>query len=161
MPLYSGFMYASVASYLCQIWRRLKMRVTRWPHNETALLLGACIYVNFFTERYLPDLRLVLIPAVFLFFRRAEVRYTVQDASFQIPLGAALALAGAAILMAENAATFLGAWRYPFQSHAWHPVWTEKATSWFLLSVVSFLIVAQLKHIKERRGVWRPAGSVG
>lgn len=25
VPLYSGFMYASVASYMCQIWRRLKM----------------------------------------------------------------------------------------------------------------------------------------
>ncbi len=31
VPLYSGFMYASVASYLCQAWRRLDVGLVRWP----------------------------------------------------------------------------------------------------------------------------------
>jgi len=31
VPLYSGFMYASVASYLCQAWRRLDVRLIDWP----------------------------------------------------------------------------------------------------------------------------------
>jgi len=31
VPLYSGFMYASVASYLCQAWRRLDVHLHRWP----------------------------------------------------------------------------------------------------------------------------------
>lgn len=31
VPLYSGFMYASVASYLCQAWRRLKVELVKWP----------------------------------------------------------------------------------------------------------------------------------
>src|SRR5690606_15973009 len=31
VPLYSGFMYASVASYLCQAWRRMKVELVHWP----------------------------------------------------------------------------------------------------------------------------------
>ena len=31
VPLYSGFMYASVASYLCQAWRRLDVSPSGWP----------------------------------------------------------------------------------------------------------------------------------
>ena len=38
VPLYSGFMYASVASYLCQAWRRLDVRLHQWPR---AWLAGA------------------------------------------------------------------------------------------------------------------------
>lgn len=38
VPLYSGFMYASVASYMCQAWRRLELRLVNWP------LLGELFY---------------------------------------------------------------------------------------------------------------------
>lgn len=31
VPLYSGFMYASVASYICQAWRRLHLQMYLWP----------------------------------------------------------------------------------------------------------------------------------
>lgn len=31
VPLYSGFMYASVACYLCQTWRRLQVILSGWP----------------------------------------------------------------------------------------------------------------------------------
>lgn len=37
VPLYSGFMYASVASYLCQAWRRLDVSLSCLPAG-----LGAC-----------------------------------------------------------------------------------------------------------------------
>lgn len=47
VPLYSGFMYASVASFMCQIWRRLKMDMTGWPGIVPAGLLGGAIYLNF------------------------------------------------------------------------------------------------------------------
>ncbi|MGB3101494.1 MAG: DUF817 family protein, partial [Psychrobacillus psychrotolerans] len=31
VPLYSGFMYASVASYICQSWRRMNLHMYNWP----------------------------------------------------------------------------------------------------------------------------------
>lgn len=40
VPLYSGFMYASVASFMCQIWRRLRMDMTGWPGTLSSMLLG-------------------------------------------------------------------------------------------------------------------------
>ncbi|MFG0217114.1 DUF817 family protein, partial [Brevibacillus porteri] len=52
VPLYSGFMYASVASYLCQAWRRLEVSLSGWPHQIIATILGAMIYLNFFTHHY-------------------------------------------------------------------------------------------------------------
>lgn len=47
VPLYSGFMYASVASYLCQAWRRLKVELVRWPPFMAVVSLAAAIYLNF------------------------------------------------------------------------------------------------------------------
>ena len=60
VPLYSGFMYASVASYLCQAWRRLCVTLHDWPATRATWLLVVAIYVNFFTERWLGDARWVL-----------------------------------------------------------------------------------------------------
>ncbi len=48
VPLYSGFMYASVASYLCQAWRRLDVEIVHWPKTWAVFLLSAAIYFNFF-----------------------------------------------------------------------------------------------------------------
>ncbi len=57
VPLYSGFMYASVASYMCQVWRRLRMDMTGWPGFMLSLLLGGAIYLNFFTHHFILDFR--------------------------------------------------------------------------------------------------------
>lgn len=50
VPLYSGFMYAAVASYMCQSWRLLRLRLTGYPPHTLSLLLSAAIYANFFTR---------------------------------------------------------------------------------------------------------------
>jgi uncharacterized membrane protein YoaT (DUF817 family) len=47
VPLYSGFMYASVASYLCQAWRRIKVELVNWPPFIIVVPLAAAIYLNF------------------------------------------------------------------------------------------------------------------
>ena len=47
VPLYSGFMYASVASYICQAWRRMHLQMYHWPKAIFAIPLGAMIYFNF------------------------------------------------------------------------------------------------------------------
>ncbi len=40
VPLYSGFMYASVASFLIQIWHRLQVRLEGWPRRALVAGLG-------------------------------------------------------------------------------------------------------------------------
>lgn len=39
VPLYSGFMYASVASYLCEAWRRLQVELIRWWLSALVLIV--------------------------------------------------------------------------------------------------------------------------
>jgi uncharacterized membrane protein YoaT (DUF817 family) len=66
VPLFSGFMYASIGSYLARITRIFDLRYSRYPGRRLTVLLAVLIYVNFFTHHYLPDIRglLFLLTAV-------------------------------------------------------------------------------------------------
>ncbi|MFU1794344.1 DUF817 domain-containing protein [Paenibacillus azoreducens] len=148
VPLYSGFMYASVASYMCQVWRRLKMDMTGWPGMVPASALGAAIYLNFFTHHFIPDFRWWLMALVAIVFWKTWIHYTVRTKTYRMPLTIAFLLVGFFIWLAENIATFFGAWKYPNQQEIWQPVGFGKISSWFLLVIISVIIVAQLKFVK-------------
>lgn len=148
VPLYSGFMYAAVGSYIAQAWRLLKLELEEFPSYGWSLVLCAAIYINFFTNHFIPDLRLILIPAVFLFFARTRVTFVPLHTRRWMPLALGFCLTAFFIWIAENISTFYGAWKYPSQIHAWEVVSTNKITSWFLLVIISFIIVAYLKHYK-------------
>ncbi|WP_407944822.1 DUF817 domain-containing protein [Paenibacillus albiflavus] len=148
VPLYSGFMYASVASYMCQVWRRLKMDMTGWPGMLPASLLGAAIYLNFFTHHFIPDFRWWLMALVVIVFWKTRIHYTVRTKTYRMPLTIAFLLVGFFIWLAENITTFFGAWKYPNQLEKWQLVGFGKISSWFLLVIISVIIVAQLKYVK-------------
>src|SRR6185437_15752680 len=50
VPLFTGFMYASVGSYIARAWRLFEFRFTRHPRWSHTALLAAAIYLNFFAE---------------------------------------------------------------------------------------------------------------
>src|SRR6476661_6575696 len=81
VPLYSGFMYASVASYIMQSWRIMRLRLTEFPSFTLAVGLSAAIYANFFTNHYMVDLRWPLAACVLLLFRRTQVNFIVTKKS--------------------------------------------------------------------------------
>ena len=149
VPLFAGFMYAAVGSYLAQAWRIHKVELQGVPNYAAVLMLGVLIYLNFFTNYFIPDLRLVLIPAVFLLFARTDLTFIVLSKRRKAPVALMFCIAAFFIWLAENISTFYGAWKYPSQIHAWSVVSTNKITSWFLLVIISFLIVAYLKHYKK------------
>ena len=151
VPLYSGFMYAAVASYMCQSWRILDLELKNYPSYRLSIPLCVAIYANFFTNAFVRDVRLVLIPLVFVFFWRTLVYFTVWKARRRMPLVLSFFLIGFFIWVAENIATFFGAWVYPEQTARWTAVSAQKMSSWFLLVIISFVIVADLKHWRERR----------
>jgi uncharacterized membrane protein YoaT (DUF817 family) len=151
VPLYSGFMYASVASYLCAAWRRLDVRLEHWPGVVVTGLLVAAIYLNFFSEHWLPDMRWGLMALIGLVFRRTTVWFAVRSIFYALPMSAAFGLIGFFLWVAENIATYFGAWQYPNQHEGWHCVSPTKISSWSLLVIFSFLIVASLKHVKQQR----------
>lgn len=149
VPLYSGFMYASVASYMCQAWRRLRLEMVLWPSGRLTALVGGAIYLNFFTNRYLPDQRWLIFAALVAVFWRTRVVFVAHGPARRMPLLASFMLIGSFIGLAENIGTFLDAWRYPHQVSGWQAVHLQKLSSWFLLVVVSLVLVAQLKRVKS------------
>lgn len=151
VPLYSGFMYASVASYLCQAWRRLGVELVKWPPFLIVVPLTAMIYLNFFTHHFWIDIRWWLAGLVILVFCKTWVTYKVGDTRYRMPLALSFVLIGLFVWIAENIATFFGAWKYPNQTETWSLVHLGKVSSWVLLVIVSFLIVATLKLVKEKR----------
>ncbi|WP_028543734.1 DUF817 domain-containing protein [Paenibacillus taiwanensis] len=151
VPLYSGFMYASVASFMCQVWRRLRMDMTGWPGMMATVLLGGAIYFNFYTHHFIPDFRWWLTGLVFIVFWRTQILYTVRTKTYRMPLTLAFLIVGFFIWLAENIATFFGAWKYPDQHETWRIVGVSKISSWFLLVIISVIIVAQLKYVKANR----------
>lgn len=156
VPLYSGFMYASVASFMIQAWRSLRLRFLRWPSPNLVVPLGALIYLNFFSHHYLPDIRYLLMAAVVLTFGRSWVAFTPLAKERRIPLVVAFLLIGVFVWFAENISTFLGAWQYPNQAEGWHMVSLSKLSSWSLLVIVSLMAVVQLKHVKGARSLREP-----
>jgi uncharacterized membrane protein YoaT (DUF817 family) len=149
VPLYSGFMYAAVGSYISQAWKIFKLELTNYYRYLPSVFLCFLIYLNFFTNHYIYDFRWFLILAVFVFFRKTKVYFKVTLVYRWMYLNIAFLLIAFFVWVAENISTYLGAWKYPDQVHVWTLVSTQKVTSWFLMVIISFILVAYLKHFKK------------
>ncbi|MDP1862980.1 MAG: DUF817 domain-containing protein [Thiobacillus sp.] len=150
VPLFSGFMYAAVGSYIIQAWRLLDLRVKHHPPYWMAALVAALIYANFFTHHYITDYRWYLAACALGLYARATVIFKPFDRERSMPLYLAFVLIGFFVWLAENLSTFFGIWQYPNQLGAWSAVHLGKWSSWSLLVIMTFTIVANLKHIKKR-----------
>lgn len=151
VPLYSGFMYAAVASYMIAAWRLLRLRFTGYPSSLPAWLLAAGVYVNFFTHHWLPDLRWWLLGATLWVFRHTTVWFRPRATERSMPMPVAFLLIGSFVWIAENVSTLLGAWAYPHQQAGWELVDWGKLSSWSLLVIVSFVIVGEV--MRRRHGL--------
>lgn len=150
VPLFSGFMYASIGSYIIQAWRLFDLRIRHHPPYWMASLLALLVYANFYTHHYIGDYRWYLAACTLGLYARATVVFRPLDRDRRMPLLLAFVLIGFFIWLAENLGTFLGIWRYPNQIGAWAVVHLGKWSSWSLLVIMTFTIVAHLKHIKAR-----------
>lgn len=153
VPLYSGFMYASIGSYVVQAWKRFDLKTINWPSNWLSFPICVALYLNFFTEHFIPDLRYVIMLAVLIVFWRTKFQFKLVDHKHRMPAVLSFALIGFFIWVAEDIGTFLDAWRYPDQVAAWRMVSVGKITSWLLLVIISIVLVANLKHIKAKHKV--------
>lgn len=141
VPLFSGFMYASVGSYLARVTRIVDMRFTRYPSTAITVALAILIYVNFFTHHYLPDIRVALFVFVAMAFGPTMVYYRSYRRYRRMPLLLGFALVALFLWLAENIGTFAHIWVYPHQREGWHLVRFAKFGSWFLLMIISFILV--------------------
>ncbi|MBL8796950.1 MAG: DUF817 domain-containing protein [Planctomycetia bacterium] len=157
VPLYSGFMYAAVASYMCQAWRLLRFDLVGYPSYWLSVPLSVAIYLNFFTHHFFIDLRWLLLAGVLLVFRRSWLRFTVIEQERSLPLVLTFFLVGFFIWVAENISTYFGAWVYPEQRAGWQIVSFGKISSWTLLVIISGMIVADLKQFREKKSTRSPS----
>ncbi len=151
VPLYSGFMYSAIGSYMSQAWSRLDLRLESYPRRWVTIALCVAIYANFFTNAFLYDVRYWLIAAVVLTYARTRIYFTPLHRTFWMPAWVSFGLIAGFVWVAENISTFFGAWQYPDQALGWTVVDLSKLVSWSLLVILSFVLIAELKHLKAER----------
>jgi uncharacterized membrane protein YoaT (DUF817 family) len=154
VPLFSGFMYASIGSYLARVWRLFDFRFTRHPPFRATVVLAGAIYLNFFTHHYLPDIRALLFVALAWLFGPCWVHFRVRRVHRRMPLLLGFALVALFIWFAENVGTLSKAWLYPAQRHGWHMVPLGKLGAWLLLMVISYVMVSAV-HVWPMRSARR------
>ena len=151
VPLFSGFLYSAVGSYLARSWRLFGARLEGYPPHRWPVLLAALIYLNFFTHHFIPDARLALFAGAAVLFWRASILITIDRTERRLPLLVAFVLVALLIWIAENIGSWSAAWLYPHQHARWSPVGLGKLGSWYLLMIVSSVLVARLHHPDDRR----------
>lgn len=149
VPLFSGFMYACIGSYIARGTRLFELRYINYPPLWTTWVLALLAYVNFFTHHYTIDIRLGLFAFSAVIFWRASFVFTPDRTLRRMPMLLGLTLVALFIWFAENLGTFAAAWVYPSQRDGWHLVSIEKLGAWYLLMLLSWVLVG-IVHKPER-----------
>ena len=144
VPLFSGFMYSAVGSYLARSWRLFNCNFEHYPKLWFTVFLALAIYINFFTHHYVIDMRYILIGAIFVLFVRTRLFFSMTNKVYSIPLLIPFVLLALLLWGAENVATYYNIWLYPYQMEGWKMVSFHKIGSWFLLMLLSFVLVSFL-----------------
>ena len=150
VPLFSGFMYAAVGSYLIQCWRLQNIRIYYHPPIVLTLILSLALYANFFTHHFIGDFRWYLAAIALGMYIRTTLEFTPYDRPRRMPILLGFTLIGFFIWLAENISTFFGIWQYPNQLGAWATVHVGKWGAWALLVMLTFTITMFLKENKNR-----------
>jgi uncharacterized membrane protein YoaT (DUF817 family) len=152
VPLFTGFMYAAVGSYIARVIRIFDMRFTNYPRFAWTALLAAAIYVNFFSHHYVMDMRWLLFAWTVLLFGRVRIYFTVDREKRWMPMIVAALLTAFFLWVAENVGTATGTWLYP-GAGGWRLVSLQKLGSWYLLLIVSFVLVTVVNRPRGLDGV--------
>ena len=142
VPLFSGFMYAAVGSYIARIWRLMDFRFPGYPPAWAPWLLALAAYLNFFTHHYVTDFRNILFVLSVLIFAPTWCVFTVDRVRRRMPLLVGFLLVALFIWIAENVGVLTRAWVYPGMDGGWRLVSPGKLGAWYLLMLLSFVLVS-------------------
>ena len=107
-------------------------------------------------HHWLPDIRWGLFAATALLFWKSWFWFTPDRQQRGMPVLLGFGLVALFIWLAENIGTYSRAWLYPGQEHGWSPVSLAKIGSWYLLMIISFVLVSLVHRPEERQAT--PAG---
>lgn len=151
VPLFTGFLYSAIGSYISRAFIFLKLTFERFPAYYHLWILAVLIYVNFFTHHFFFDIRYLLFAYVFVIFFKTRVRFQVYKKERRMPFLLTVFLTALFVWIAENIGTLTHVWTYPNQIAVWQLVPLGKFGSWFLLLILSFALVTIIYRDKLKR----------
>lgn len=144
VPLFVGFLYSAVGSYISRAWKIFKFSFDYFPNIKTLIILSTLIYLNFFTHHFIFDFRYILFLLSAVIFWKTRINFMMIKTHRTMSMLTGFSLVTLFLYIAENIGTFAKIWIYPSQEISWHLVPFDKYISWFLLIIVSFTIVSML-----------------
>lgn len=150
VPLFTGFLYSAIGSYISRAFVFLKLSYEHFPAYYHLWILAALTYINFFTHHFFYDIRYFLFVYVLAIFFRTKVHFQLYRKWRTMPFLFTALLTALFVYVAENIGTFTRIWLYPSQVEHWHLVSLNKIGSWFLLLILSFALVSIIYRDKLR-----------
>jgi uncharacterized membrane protein YoaT (DUF817 family) len=126
---------------MVRVYRLFDLGFTRYPRRWMTAILAVAIYLNFFAHHWWWDARWLLLGGVVLLWLPTVMHARVWRRTIRLPLLAVFGGVAVFIYLAENIGTGAGAWAYPDQADGWQPVSPSKLSSWFLLMIISVVLV--------------------
>lgn len=148
VPLFTGFLYSAIGSYISRAFIFLSLRYERFPAYVHLWVLAVLIYINFFTHHFIFDARYLLFVYVFVVFWDTKIYFKVYRKERSMPFLLAAFLTALFVWVAENIGSFTHIWLYPNQIAYWQLVSFSKTGSWFLLLILSFALVTLIYRDK-------------
>ncbi len=155
VPLFAGFMYSAVGSFFARSLRLYQVHFQYLPSFGNMMALAVLSYANFMTKFFIPDIRYALFAWSAFIFWNTKIGFEIQDRKFKVPMLPVLLLLAFIIWIAENISTFYKIWLYPSQVDAWHMVGWGKLGSWYLLLLLSLVLVLGILGQRKPNGLWK------
>ncbi|ENX12689.1 hypothetical protein F895_03068 [Acinetobacter sp. CIP 64.2] len=155
VPLFAGFMYSAVGSFFARSLRLYHVSFEKLPSFGNMLGLAVLSYLNFMTKFFIPDIRVGLFIWSVLIFWKTKLSFQLEQRHFKIPMLPVLLVLAFLIWIAENISTFYKIWLYPSQVDAWHIVGWGKLGSWYLLLLLSLVLVLKILGTRDKNGSWK------
>lgn len=155
VPLFAGFMYSAIGSFFARSIRLFYISFEKLPSFINMLALALCAYINFISKFFISDIRGILFVWSILIFWKTKVNFQVLSHAWHLPMLPVLLFLAFLIWIAENISTFYDIWVYPSQVDGWHIVWWGKIGSWYLLLLLSLVLVMKILGKRDAQGNWQ------
>lgn len=155
VPLFAGFMYSAVGSFFARSIKLYQILITDLPNFRQMFCLSLLSYINFMSKFFIYDIRYFLFVWSIIIFAKTKVHFIIAQHFYRVPMLIVLAILAFLIWMAENISTFYNIWLYPTQIQSWHIVSWGKIGSWYLLLMLSLVLVLKIMGNRDTHGTWR------
>lgn len=155
VPLFAGFMYSAIGSFFARSIRLFNVSFEHLPKFGSMLALACFAYINFMSKFFIFDIRNILFIWSFILFYKTKTTFQLLNHYWCFPTLFVLVFIAFLIWIAENISTFYNIWVYPNQIDGWHIVWWGKIGSWYLLLLLSLVLVLKILGTRDDQGRWK------